>query len=262
MEKMVQIPVGGLAAVGTLTLPPGSGRPGVLMLHGLKSSRASRKYVRVARRLAAQGIASLRIDFRGSGESEGEFHDASVRTAFEDARAALDALARVRSVSSRRLGVVAGSYGGVVAARCLAADRRIKAGVLISTPARFARMIADRTARPLVAESIAESGYYGEGAFRFGPDFIRDARDVDTVADVRRTRAALLFIQGDADRTVPPEHARALLEAAGRRRARGMVHELVMIPGSDHGFDTFTAEREVARLTAEWLARFLAPPSG
>jgi fermentation-respiration switch protein FrsA (DUF1100 family) len=54
--------------------------PASLLLHGFTGSSSSdnRALVQQARRLAAHGIAALRFDFRGSGQSEGEFSEMTI----------------------------------------------------------------------------------------------------------------------------------------------------------------------------------------
>ena len=66
---------GGVAA--TLSMPDGAGPfPAVLMLHGFGSSRdeVGGMYAAEAAALASAGIASLRIDFRGFGQSLSLIH--------------------------------------------------------------------------------------------------------------------------------------------------------------------------------------------
>jgi len=73
--------------VGTLVLPAtstttsstsssGSGSkptPTVILAHGYMSSRNSELLIRIATALAREGLASVRFDFSGNGESEGRF---------------------------------------------------------------------------------------------------------------------------------------------------------------------------------------------
>jgi uncharacterized protein len=49
-----------------------------------------RVFVGYARQLAAAGVAVLRVDLRGNGDSDGDFSQASVGTAVADIRAAID----------------------------------------------------------------------------------------------------------------------------------------------------------------------------
>jgi len=67
--------------VGMTHAPGGEGRaPAVLMLHGFKGTRIENHFlfVKLARGLAMGGYFVMRFDFRGSGESEGEFRDISI----------------------------------------------------------------------------------------------------------------------------------------------------------------------------------------
>ncbi|MDR0597372.1 MAG: hypothetical protein LBG14_02580 [Treponema sp.] len=61
-----------------LTLPEGAGKfPAVVMLHGYGSNKdeAGNGYKLIAAELAKKGIASLRIDFMGNGDSKADFVD-------------------------------------------------------------------------------------------------------------------------------------------------------------------------------------------
>ena len=46
--------------------------------HGLLASKDSEKYIALGERLSKEGIAMLRFDFRGIGESEGRIEDDTV----------------------------------------------------------------------------------------------------------------------------------------------------------------------------------------
>ena len=86
--------------VGSLMTPAGDPAPVVLLLHGFTGSRnelptdsvSEGVFARTATRLAEAGYASLRIDFRGSGESTADLSFAE--TTFEgqvaDALTAID----------------------------------------------------------------------------------------------------------------------------------------------------------------------------
>lgn len=63
---------------GIVTLPDKSGKyPVVINLHGFATSMGGHKsnHVYYARTLASHGIACVRFDFHGNGESDGEFED-------------------------------------------------------------------------------------------------------------------------------------------------------------------------------------------
>ena len=73
---------------GIATLPDGVEKmPCVLLLHGFGGSAAGYKglNIRIARDLAEAGIACIRFDFYGNGESDGEFEDMTFTGLYEDA---------------------------------------------------------------------------------------------------------------------------------------------------------------------------------
>ncbi|MFA0780897.1 MAG: hypothetical protein RJAPGHWK_002418, partial [Candidatus Fervidibacter sp.] len=79
-EQFVQFEVQGQRVYGMLHLPDGTSDtgkkvPAVAMCHGFTGNRieAHRLFVKAARHFVQHGIAVLRFDFRGSGESEGDF---------------------------------------------------------------------------------------------------------------------------------------------------------------------------------------------
>jgi exosortase A-associated hydrolase 2 len=86
-----------------------------------------RVFVSFARRLAETGFPVLRFDFRGHGDSEGEFSDSTVETRLADISRAVQVLAE-RSPRISRVGLLGMRFGATLAA--LAADRE-RCGCLI-----------------------------------------------------------------------------------------------------------------------------------
>ena len=91
MEKKVEFKVGYETLLGSLFVPSGKGPfPGVLFFHGRGSDRI--RYVPMAKKLSEHGIMGLAFDFRGCGESDGEFKNQSHKMGVEDAVAGLEFL--------------------------------------------------------------------------------------------------------------------------------------------------------------------------
>lgn len=136
METPVVFDCKGEQIVGMLHLPVGRGRvPGVLLLHGFGGHKAEthRMFVKLARRLVARGMGVLRFDYRGSGDSSGEFEEMTIRSQICDAIRALTFLSRHKRINSKRLAVVGFSLGGAVAAHLVAREKaRVQSLVLIS----------------------------------------------------------------------------------------------------------------------------------
>ena len=90
-EKCVEIKSGEGIVRGILSLPSGEIRKTVLFLGGWSGDRQGphRLFLEYARLLAGDGVAALRIDYRGRGESDGGHHDAGITTMADDAQAAV-----------------------------------------------------------------------------------------------------------------------------------------------------------------------------
>jgi len=114
---------GDLTLAGTLTLPDGDGEyPVVVLVSGsgaqdrdesLPSVSEIKPFRDIAEYLAGQGIATLRYDERGVGESEGDFATADIYDFRDDASAAVDYLAERGGFS--HIGVAGHSEGGAFA---------------------------------------------------------------------------------------------------------------------------------------------------
>ncbi|KAA0687878.1 alpha/beta fold hydrolase [Azospirillum brasilense] len=131
----------GTALFGILCEPANAlaERPAVLLLNSgaTPHTGTGRMSVRLARRLAARGIASLRMDLGGLGDSASKpgRRDGLIycRDMVEDARAGLEALAAAGHGAAVVVGLCAGA---AVALRVALADPRV-VGLALVNPGRF-----------------------------------------------------------------------------------------------------------------------------
>ena len=122
-----------------------SGSPAVLLCQGLSGVRTL-VMPEVAQVLAEAGISTLRFDYAGFGDSDGErgWIDPVDRAA--DARSAFAALQSQPEVDPARAGVYGHSYGGPIALQLASALPQVKALAAISSPGSGTDML--RAARP------------------------------------------------------------------------------------------------------------------
>lgn len=258
-ETDVWIPAGDHRVPGTLTMPapvPGERVPAVLLLHGDLSNRdeSANLFGRLAATLADRGIASLRIDFAGSGDSEEPDLSLDYPNMVADATASLAYLAEDSAIDPSELAVLGLSRGGSIAATM--------AGTL-----------------PGVAALVSWSGAVSNGVDE-DPDLHDEARDngyavvdvgdrdvnlslawFDTIEashpldDVIGYPGPVLAIVGSDDDIVPPEVSEVFID-----ESTSPDKTLHTIDGADHGF---TAEQEYGdeaiAVTTDWLAARLLP---
>lgn len=125
----VQVPLpDGTTRAGTLALPPGRPRGGVVLLHGFASDR--REFADAADLLAAKGWAALAMDFRAHDAAATLAGKVDTATVEEDLRAA-GAFLR-KQAGDVPLGLVAHSMGGALAAHALPRLPEFRAAVLVA----------------------------------------------------------------------------------------------------------------------------------
>jgi len=225
----------------------------VLFAHCFTCSKDLRAAGWLSRRLVERGLACLRFDFTGIGESEGDFAATNFSTNLDDLVAAAGAL---RERVPRPLVLVGHSLGG---AAVLAAAGRIPDAVLVATLAapadtgHFRDTLLRNT--PGLAETGAGEISLGGQRFRIGRallDDLADHRLGDAVAALGRP---LLIFHSPADRTVGIAQAHRLFDLARHPKS------LIALPGADHLLMDDPRDADlVADVVAAW-ARRLVPAS-
>jgi dipeptidyl aminopeptidase/acylaminoacyl peptidase len=257
MESPVVFDCRGQQIVGMLHLPEGRGRvPAALLLHGFTGTKveAHRMFVKLSRLLARRGIGSLRFDFRGSGDSGGEFEDMSLRTQIADATEAIRFLARHKRVNSRRLALVGMSFGAAVAAYVMGRERHRFKSLVLWAPVAEGTGILDDLSTPEAVVSLAEGGIADHEGNLVGVQFIRQFADMKPLREVVKARCPVLIVHGAKDDTVPVAHS-DMYEAALRSPRRRV--KKTVIAGADHTFSRHIWEQRVIVETVDWISETL-----
>ena len=211
----------GLAIAGTYRPGRAANAPAVLLLHGNNASRAA--VDGNAAWLAAQGYATLAIDFRGHGESA----PAPRSFGYHESR---DAAAALRWLKTRQQGAPVAAIGISLGGAALLLAARRGAGpdamILQAVYPDIRHAIRNRIATftgslPAV---LLEPLLSYQARLRYG---VWPA-ELAPIARVRGYRGPLLVIGGGEDGSTPPQETRALYAAAPGRKA------LWIAPGLDH----------------------------
>lgn len=199
-----------------------AGRPGLVWLCGLKSEMTSTKAFAVAEWARAQGLACLRFDYSGHGQSEGRFEEGTVSRWLEEAEAVFRSLTQGPQI------LVGSSMGGYIALlllrRLLEAGRqsavgsrrseeaaRIRALVLIA-PAWDMTELMWRNLPSAARRDIEESGVflrpsrYGDGPYPITRALIEDGSKHLIGAAPFDPGRPVHIIHGLQDPDVPWEH--------------------------------------------------------
>ncbi|MDQ2799615.1 MAG: alpha/beta fold hydrolase [Armatimonadota bacterium] len=122
--KTVTFPGGaaGVTLAGTLTQPPGDGPfPAAVLIAGSgpndrdETILGHKPFWVLADSLTRRGIAVLRYDKRGIGQSTGLYAEATSQNFAQDAQAAADYLKMLPQIAPRKIGLIGHSEGGLIA---------------------------------------------------------------------------------------------------------------------------------------------------
>ena len=131
METKITFSSDGLKLSGIVHTPDdlrsGERRPAFIVLHGFGGNKDGHGQSVVAKQFTQWGYVTIRIDFRGCGESEGEHGRIICLDQVADTRNALSYLATRPEVDPERIGLVGSSFGAAVAVFTGGADRRVAA---------------------------------------------------------------------------------------------------------------------------------------
>lgn len=257
METPVTFECKGQQIVGMLHLPEGRGRfPAALLLHGFTGTKVEshRMFVKLSRALAGHGIASLRFDYRGSGDSAGNFEDMTIRSEIADTLEAIKFLARHKRVNSRRLAIVGLSMGAAVGAYVLGKERSRFKSVVLWAPVAEGAGILDELSTPDSVSSLAETGIADHEGNLVGMSFVRQFAEMKPLREIAKSKCPILLVHGSRDERVPVDHSE-MYERALRPSKR--LVKRVVITGSDHTFNKHVWEQRVIDETIDWLSETL-----
>ena len=169
--------------IAYLREPADSGKVGVVWLSGLKSDMTGTKAAALAAWARERGLARLRFDHSGHGQSEGRFEECTLGRWVEEARAAFTQLTSGPQV------LVGSSMGGGIALillRALMAEApeeagRIKALALVAPAWDMADLMWANLPESARREILENGVYlrpsrYGDGPYPITRAFIEEAR--------------------------------------------------------------------------------------
>jgi pimeloyl-ACP methyl ester carboxylesterase len=225
--------------------------PGVVLCHGMESTKEGTKHRLLADSLAAAGLWALRFDFSYVGESEGDFADLTFRGEVDDLAGAWDFFA---TCCRGPVGIFGSSMGGTVALLFAAEEPRVRSLAVIAAVARPRRIVEEL--RPDELERWRREGAFSLGGVRLKRTFLEDIEELDVLGACRRIRCPTLVVHGDADRVVPVSDASELAAALG-----GEVR-CTIVPGGDHRLSDPQRLERVLDECCSWFVERLGAPGG
>ncbi|MFO8079989.1 MAG: alpha/beta fold hydrolase [Armatimonadota bacterium] len=271
----------GQRVLGVLQTPDRPMRPGALVfLHGWAGYRIGphQMFTKAARQAAELGFASLRFDFRGRGDSQGDAAATTLSTMIEDAQRAVEVVCD--ETGAERVALIGDCSGSEVAIGAATLDERIDSLVLWSAPIvagdrseadaakrrsmystylrkifrreTWSKLLGGRLQPGMILKALTRGG---KGA---GEEGAESDREIDWYHRFVDFAGEVMLIYGGNDPTTDSalEHYRELSRKAGRE----LNHHIV--DGANHAFYSLGWEQEVLEVSLEWLCERYAAGEG
>jgi uncharacterized protein len=234
MIESFRVASGDYALSGILVLPDAAGKfPCVVLSHGLVSSKESSKYVYLAERLCASGIAACRFDYHGCGESGGSIAETTLTIRILNLESILNHITGHTSVDGTRMAILGSSFGGSTALVEAARNPRIRCVALWATP----HMLDEK-------QDDTISG------IEFKPEIYHDFLAYDLLSEARKVSRALV-VHGEQDEVVPWSEGKAIYDNLQAPK------KFELIEGGDHTFTNDSHRERAVNLSLEWFRQYL-----
>lgn len=234
---------------GLLEMPSGVIKSYALFAHCFTCSKDNLAAARIARALADLGIAVLRFDFTGLGNSKGNFSNTNFSSNLQDLLAAAHYLEQYYAAPTLLIGHSLGGSAALAVAQDLAT---VKAVVTIGAPATAAHvkhLFADSVHALMDKQTVQVE--LGGRSFNIQRQFIDDLEKYNSVAHIKALRKALLIFHSPLDQVVSIDEAARIYTAAKHPKS------FVSLDQADHLLSNPEDSRYVAEVLSAWAGRYL-----
>ena len=229
----------GHTLMGVVTLPEGKEKlPVMINVHGFGGNKCGYKnlHVHMARALEKDGMACVRFDMYGNGESDGEFSDMTFTSLIHDTEDIYHWVRKQPWADEKRIILSGQSMGGYVAA--CAAPTLQPWKLVLQCPG--AGMWNGALERVLAME---EKGIYWadvEG-LRFSTEFNKDLHQYEPYSTAKGYCGPVLLVRGSEDKLVDEKTCERYIEVYGD------ACKYVEVPGGNHNFSSIPTREYLFR---------------
>lgn len=206
----------------------------------------------ISRALNMNGIAVLRFDFTGLGESEGEFADTNFTSNIQDLIQAAAYLEKHHQAPKIMIGHSLGGAATVCASKQIESVRAIATIGAPFQPAHVSHLFENSL------EEIEENGeaqvMIGGRQLRVKKQFLDDIENQITADHIKNLGKAIAILHSPQDRTVEIENAAKIYHAAHHPKS------FITLDGADHLLSKKEDSLYAGEMIATWAKRYIDIP--
>lgn len=232
-----------------LELPEGEPKGFALFAHCFTCNKNLTAVRNIGRSLTNSGIAVLRFDFTGLGESEGDFANTNFSSNVEDLVCAANFLAENYQAPKILIGHSLGGAAVIFAANKIESVQAVATIGAPSDPKHVAHLFASGI------EEIEEKGEarlsIGGRKFNIQKQFLDDINDKNMTSTVRKMKKPLLVMHSPQDTTVGIENAANIYRDAWHPKS------FITLDGADHLLTEKKDSLYAGTMIAAWSERYI-----
>lgn len=238
----------GYLLTGLMQLPP-KPRAYSIFAHCFTCSKNLKAINHISNKLVSKGIAVLKFDFTGLGESEGEFPDTNFNSNIEDVHAAGEFLNNHYKPPSILVGH---SLGGAAMLHAAPDIDSCKAVVTIGSPSSSTHLIKHFVDHEEEIEKTGKARInIGGRSFSIKKQLIDDLKDHNVLERVRELNKALLILHAPFDNIVGIDNAGKIFAAAKHPKS------FVSLDDADHLLSDKDDSEYAGSVIASWAQRYI-----
>ena len=225
--------------------------PLVILCHGFNADKDYPLMKILADDLESAGIASIRFDFNGHGQSEGDFQAMTIPNEISDAKKIFDFAKKIPNVTN--IGATGHSQGSIVAGM-LAGElgaKKIRAVVLFSLTDKVRDDVLCGELFGVKFDALNPPEYIElptpDGTCRVGREYIVTLQNLSVYETAAKFTGAALMIQGTDDTLAP--------NVCDLRKKFFRRGEIELVERADHAFTG--KEQAAAQIATKFFVRHL-----
>jgi putative redox protein len=249
MKNKVEFVSNGVTLRGMLESPDQNISSYALFAHCFTCGKDIAAASRIARALTAKGIAVLRFDFTGLGNSDGDFSNTNYSSSVGDLKAAADFLKQNYQAPSLLIGH---SLGGAAVLSVAHQLPEVKAIATIGAPHEAQHVVHNFAANlDTINQEGAAEVILGFRKFVIKKQFIDDVKQ--TESKIGSLKKALLVMHSPLDSTVKISEAEKIYKEAKHPKS------FVSLDSADHLVSNKNDAEYIAATIAAWASRYIEP---
>ncbi|WJY68011.1 bifunctional alpha/beta hydrolase/OsmC family protein [Corynebacterium auris] len=244
----------GIMMAGTIDQPVHPAEAYAIFAHCFAGSRHTPGASRISKKLTEHGIATLRFDFPGLGQSEGAFRDTSFSQNVDDILAAAQWLAENYRAPQLLIGHSLGGAAALKAATRPELKKSLRAVAAVGAPFDPAHSVlhyADKIREADATGSVVVT--LGGRELEISREFLLDLAETDPQTYLPTLRTPLLLVHSPIDQTVGIDNAQTIF------RLTRYPKSLMALDKADHLLTRQGSAQRAADIIGSWAKQYIDP---